>query len=375
MFEWNKDLMQKNLEELMQKKHKTEHDCLSIAFYSDYLDESKFYEKNDANVKITKKALLENIKKNCDVLNYLYAYVFPKRIGNELYTLINSLGQQNLLKYYSGYLPEVDLKKDKLSSSIKDYSYDIFTSVDKTFKNDLDFIYEKGLINIPSNRKNDLKSKYDGSYCFTDIHNNTGFIYVNTKNTNLSVDTTLIHEMAHSICCKRNTNLFTDRKLFCMHEMHSIYAMNYASRFLHEKTKDDKYIISEYNYLVYLKELICKLYCYEKIDSLSTVNYKNMENLFTKLNFYISDMDAFCMSISGSIDDHFSYLLSAIASINLLMQDKEHANHSFTDSMLNAKTVNDLFKRIDFNFKDPFYATDIFNEYDVLTTRKVRKKE
>lgn len=374
MFNWDKKIMEHNLDALLAKKHLTECDNEMIDFYTMELNQDFLSKEERQYHKLSKKEILDNLNMNREDLAFYYTTVFPKNIGTQFYNLIEALGPLYTLKMY--HEPLQNFSKNKVNKTFIDMSYDIFDSLSNDYSTYLDHIYENKLIKVKKSK--DIITY--NSCCFCDITNTTGFVYIN-PNHKYSNESVYNHELTHSLITKLNPPIIINEKLNFMGEAHTIFIGAYTDSKLYEKTKDPNFLISTYNYSLYLRQAISTLYFYQKISQLEHLSINKIKKILeTSLNISFNDDESFINYLEAlsqaDILTNFKYVASSLISVHLLNLDDEKQKTLFNKSLFDkATTVNKLFKLVEFPTKDKYYACDAFNKYELDIHMKVRERK
>ena len=373
MFDWDKKIMQENLDKLLKKSNKNAYDEQLIEFYT-YNLMSNTLQVEPIYHKMKTKEVINEIKYDCDALLDIFYKLFPKTILNQLYLLIEGLGQMSV--YSRECEKQLNIKKCRISDEFKDISYDTFLSLSLVYKEYLDYIYSNNLVKV---KKSNDKVIYP-SECHCDFENNMGFVYINS-NHKYSNEAVFNHELTHSLTTILNKSLLNDQKLVFLSEAHSIFIGEYTNNRLYEKTKDKNYLIANYNYCYNLKMSIFILYFYLEIAKLPKITLSKLSDIISaRMNIKFDDdknLKEFLFGISQSYPiKHTIYLLSSLASIHMLNQDEEKQKNSFNKSMLtNATTIYNFFKTIDYPVRDKYYACEMFNRYEIDKKSIVRERK
>lgn len=295
-----------------------------------------------------------------------YIKMLPKSIASQVLVLLEEYQNSNLLKCES-YLIEDDASNEELH----DKSYEIYLSLGKEYKKDLDFIYKKGLVFVDRN----LKALLD-SCCFMDSKNRVGFVYLDTLAKDFTLISALNHELAHSISAMRNPKLCDKKKYALLTELPSIFMDFYTANTEYEKTKEIKHIESSINYINYFKEIIERLSYINEISKLNTINKKTINNMLKKkFNRELTNYEEFIDDITFySTENDITYLVSALFASHMLLSDEEKTKYCFKETLNEDNdTILRLAKKIDFDTKDPANSFYLFNELDCSEKTLIRK--
>ena len=210
ILKWSKDETLKNLESLQKyidkNRYYDENILNSIDFYNSILnDDDIFLEEEEPFIK---KGLIKKLK------NLSFKEVMPS--DNTLY----------------------------------ETSLEVAEKIDKDLVKYLDYIYKNKLVNVD-------RQNIETSYCNIDVYNKKGYVYASPNNQS-SMFSILNHELGHSVSNITNGyNIYYN--LPSVAEFYSIYMQIFTDKYLYDKTHDNKYLISYYNYMMAYRQSILGL--------------------------------------------------------------------------------------------------------------------
>ena len=363
---WDKNLMIEARDNLLKKENLDEYDESLIKSLV------KFYDRNiDNKVVVSKKQKELTDEEILEEFEYLRAEFirFVKSYSFDTTSLINLIeGLKFLAQDY--YLINVNNKKTT-NQDLFDKSYQTFDSISPYLSKCLDYIYEKKLVKVVSHKTNVTP------YCDTDIYNKLGYVFIR-KNHDRSLESELNHELGHSIINLTNGEFFYKDNSF-LSEFDSVFMELYTDRYLYEKGNNIKYLYSYSNTINCLKSMIHSLAIVSEISKIDgDLTKKKIEKqLLRNYDFEIEDFNAFGNSFLPYYKlDHFDYLIGACLSFNLFDKDTKDMKRMFTNSIFNEFNNNDeFFKSVDFDYKNPCFMCDIFNEESSNVKKIIRKLE
>ena len=374
MFNWDKKLMQKNLDILLSKEQPTNYDEEIIEFYTTQLNQHALVKEEFPKENMDEETIIKMLKMNRDDLAYYFSDVLPNSIGIQFYNLVESLGPLYTLKLY--HEPFVSLRKKKVDNSFIDMSHDIFSSISNDYTKYLNYIYKNNL--VKTKKKTDVIEL--DSCCYCDVTNKAGFVYIN-RNHKYSNESVYNHELTHSLTTVLNYPIIIDDRLNFISEAHPIFIGTYTDKKLYEKTNDPGYLKSIYNYSLHLRQAVNVLYFYQKLCQLDEINIEEIRKILEiSLNINFNDDDSFKSYIkalaNANVASHFKYIVSSFASVHLLNKDEEKQKYLFNKSLLEeGTTVYNFFKTLEYPIKDKYYACDTFNKYALDAKMNVRERK
>lgn len=379
---WDKKQMKTYCQNLRNKKSLTEFDFLAFEFYDTYLNDKYSFDYNTKDQYEDELTLQEEdrivsineIKDKCKEFKELFIGNYSTHIYKSFITLLKYAGRTNY-----GLKQEISVQQKEITDEeFIDQSYQMFGSISSKFNPFLNYIYENKLVKI----KKDIDILDEPSFCLPDLHNKVGYVYLNEKEKDSTLESAYNHELMHSLTCNINPKMYqSDSPIFenfdLINEAHAIYMLFYTNQQLYEKSKDINYIISNYNYINYLQRIIFYFNVIYLISDLKEINQNNIEDvLYNRLNLVIEDFNGFATTIvDESIEKYLKYLFSGLVALHLLEQDFAKSRELFTDSIFNDyKSVNRFLRKIEFNLKDDYYACRLFNRVNCRIEAFIRKR-
>ncbi len=358
--DWSKKQIEQNLKNINSKRGKSVADKELKNIYKQYLfgiqeDKIDSFEE----IKIPKDVMIDAIEDKC-IEFATYINLLPEDAQTSIFIVLETLDKM----YIDNRCIKIS-KKSVSNEQLLKQSYDIFNSISPSLIKYLNMLYKNK--NVKTTTTNPLKAE---SCCFFDETNNQDYVYFSKMVYQfLSEESMYNHELAHAITGVSKTPYL---KTTMLSEFHSIYTNLYTDKEIFDKTKNNNYLYSYYNYLKTMQEYLICLSILLKIakNKITEKNLRNVsreclyKNSIKELYQYTTNIDLNCLT----------YLVSGIAALHLQTMDKEKSNHLFYKTIENpTKNISKFFKLIELNYKDIYYMRDIFNEANCTTLNKIRK--
>lgn len=347
--DWDKNTLIKCRDNLLQKSYTTGEDIYLRELYDNYIFNG-LIEEFDYFYDYDIEDIINKIDDNIEEYNNFFSNL-PSYYKNNLINLIDGCKYSKI-----SFTP---LKNDSISNQqLVNTSYEIFSSISLSFIKYIDYIYKEKLVKV------DYTKETVGPCCFLDLYNKKGFVYITNFNK-MSKESVFNHELTHSIMIKANNDFINiNQELF---EYHSSFLEIYTDRYLYNKTKDKKYLISSFNLLVFLKKYINEI---KIINSLSKINILNKDNIINQIkkDFNIDISYNFTEFFNNyfknyNIFEDFKYLLSICCSLDLLNKDEQDFKIIFTNLCFNEfSSKEDFLKETGFNLNNNYYMYDILDK-------------
>ncbi len=266
-----------------------------------------------------------------------------------------------LFEYYGKMCS--DSKEYKIRQIITDEElskscYDTYLSIDKSFKDPIDFLHNKKQIHVDRDNELGLSSR-----CSCDPYNNTGFSYINMRETFHTKESIFNHEVAHAIGAMSKNSFYRENEIY--NEMHSIFMSLYTNEYLYQKTKNPIYLQGNLNYLNYLISLINKLNLMDIISNQKTITTESViENIRATLGLKITDLSYFISTLCETdTETNFQYLISGVLALQMLSFDEEKQKYLFKKTLYkDYQNEDELLKDIEFNDEDEFGFINLFHD-------------
>ena len=313
-------------------------------------------------------ALLGNIKRKDQDEDRIYGIKDLKRITKDYdeymadyFNPVFAKAYTYLLEYYGKMC--LDSKEYRIKQTTSDEEllracYETYLSIDKSFQEQLDFLSTKKQIHVDRNNEIGLDSR-----CLCDPYNNTGFVYINTRDTFHTKESIFNHEVAHALVNMSENSFYNENETYF--ELHSIFIYLYTNEYMYRKTKNPLYIQGNLNYLNYLMSLINKLNVIDIISNQKIVTEESViQNIGEKLGLKITDMNYFISALyETDVDTYFTYLLSGVLALQMLSFDEEKGKYLFKKTMYNNyKDEEELLKDLEFDCNDEFSMINLFQD-------------
>jgi len=257
------------------------------------------------------------------------------------------------------------------SEELVSQSYEIFGGISPSLIKYLDFIYNNNLVKMI------LHKTRENGCCYTDVFNKLGFVFaVNTDYC--SSESMINHELAHSIITTTNGEFYYLNYDDLM-EFNSSFMDVYTDKYLYEKKFDIKYLYSYYNLLSIYKSYI---YWFAIMNETSKIKgtltkEKIEEQLRNNYIYDYKDFNDFGTELLKNYNlGYIVYLIGACCAFSMFEKDLKDMKRIYTNTFFQEyKSYEDFFKSIDFDYKNPYIALDIFNKETVEVKQMIRKLE
>ena len=368
--DWDKNLMIKARENILKNDDITITDKTALAFYNFVID-------NKVQLHKLTKEEIKNKKNNLSTIETLelarqefIEYLNDPLIGgSQIISFIESL------KYFSLDARRIKINNYNISNQdLFDTSYEVFGSINPYFERCLDYIYQNKLVKVD-------KKKVDYcSRCILDLSNELGYVLITNfaPSTKFgSKESIFNHELGHSIGTTTNGKFYYDD---CpdLEEFHSLFMQLYTDKYLYEATKNEKYLYSINNLFSFLKEYIMKISLMYEISKIEgTLSLEKIKEETQKNNYlsYFEVEEIIDILLSGrSVYGLIIYLFSFCYVLKLFEKDEKDMKRMFSNTVFDEiNTFEEFLSKIDFDFNNPYFYFESFNEADVLLKKNIRK--
>lgn len=361
---WDKNVMIKARDNLLKKDFLSEVEKCHLKFYNQNIE---------GKVSVTKKAKDLTEKEMIDALEEL-VYEYKDFINCKADLSIQFKNLIEGLKYLvlDFDYKDIDIDNSKITSrELVEKSYEIFGNISPGLIKYLDFIYNNNLVKMVFHKTRESSS------CETDVFNKLGFVFAQNDD-DYSSESMMNHELAHSIITTTNGEFYY---LNCgyLTEFNSSFMGIYTDKYLYEKTKDIKYLHSYYNLLLAYQWYIYKFALINEISKIKgdLTKEKIEKQLINNYVYNYKDFNALAMHLINYYDfKNILYLIGSCCAFNMFENDLKDVKKMYTNTFFQEyKSYEDFFKSIDFDYKNPYIALDIFNKETVEVKQMIRKLE
>lgn len=365
ILKWSKDETLKNLESLQKyidkNRYYDENILNSIDFYNSILnDDDIFLEEEEPFIK---KGLIKKLKN----LSFLYKKALNNMPSYEKKMLINMVEElgSSFINPYAKPFKEV-MPSD---NTLYETSLEVAEKIDKDLVKYLDYIYKNKLVNVD-------RQNIETSYCNIDVYNKKGYVYASPNNQS-SMFSILNHELGHSVSNITNGyNIYYN--LPSVAEFYSIYMQIFTDKYLYDKTHDNKYLISYYNYMMAYRQSILGLAVLNHIANLDNINKDSVremlyENYKVEPSNFRNYLERFILMFDYyTTEENIGYLFSFCSSIKVL----NDGDNKLYKKALNEDidSVSKFYNTLGIDIKNSELFLEIFCKENEKLEKLIRKR-
>lgn len=364
ILKWSKEKTLENLKVLQNYIDKSRCydenilDC--IDFYNSVLNDDNIFLEEEPFIR---KSLIKRLKN----LSFSYKKILNNMPSYEKEMLLNMTEALNdsfinsCTKSFNETIPSDDI--------LYETSLEVAEKLDKDLIKYLDYIYKNNLVNVD-------RQNLEISYCNIDIYNKKGYVYASSNNQN-SMFSILNHELGHSVSNITNGyNIFYNMKQVA--EFYSLYMQIFTDKYLYDKTHDNKYLISYYNYMMAYRQTISSLAILNDIANLDNINKDSVremlyENYKIKPSSFKNYLERLMyMFECYTVEENIGYLFSFCSSMKVLNDGDNKLYKKALNEDINS--VPKFYNALGIDIKNSELFVEIFCKENEKLEKLVREK-